>query len=101
MELTVKEALTLPPGRKIVLQHNRELQQVRQAAGLLSGFLGTLGADFQQLPICETSWKTMNKAFKEHVFDQVKEKCRKNAINRSKQLSNDREGLLVEERYGP
>ncbi|XP_057740548.1 uncharacterized protein LOC130957721 [Arachis stenosperma] len=49
MELTVKEALTLPPGKKIVLHHNRELQQVGQTAGLLSGFLGTLGSDFQQL----------------------------------------------------
>nr|XP_025679024.1 uncharacterized protein LOC112778979 [Arachis hypogaea] len=45
---------------------------LRQAAGLLNGFLGTLGDDFQQLPICEKSWKTMNKAFKEHAFDQVK-----------------------------
>ncbi|RYQ83282.1 hypothetical protein Ahy_B10g101934 [Arachis hypogaea] len=72
MKLTVKEALALPPGKKIVLQHNRKLQQVGQAAGLLSEFLGTLGDDFQQLPICETSWKTTNKAFKEHAFDQVK-----------------------------
>ncbi|RYR62167.1 hypothetical protein Ahy_A04g019554 [Arachis hypogaea] len=55
MELTVKEALTRPPGRKIVLQHNKVLQQVGQAASLLSGFLGTLVADFQQLPICESS----------------------------------------------
>ncbi|RYR03166.1 hypothetical protein Ahy_B06g082002 [Arachis hypogaea] len=68
-----------------LLQHNRELQPVGQAAGLLSGFLGNLGANFQQLPICETSWKTMNKAIKEHKFDQIKEKYRKNAINHSKQ----------------
>ncbi|RYR19586.1 hypothetical protein Ahy_B03g064413 [Arachis hypogaea] len=46
MELAVKEALALPPGKKIILPHNRELQQVGQAAGLLSGFLGTLGVDF-------------------------------------------------------
>ncbi|XLU22294.1 hypothetical protein S245_058360, partial [Arachis hypogaea] len=72
MELTVKEALALPPEKKIVLNHNRELQQVGQAAGLLSGFLGTLGFDFQQLPICEKSWKTMSKASKDHAFDQVK-----------------------------
>ncbi|RYQ85604.1 hypothetical protein Ahy_B10g105169 [Arachis hypogaea] len=72
MELTVKEALALPPGKKIVLHHNRELQQVGQAAGLLSGFLGTLGSDFQQLPICAKSWKTMSKASKEHAYDQVK-----------------------------
>ncbi|XP_025685566.1 uncharacterized protein [Arachis hypogaea] len=73
MELTVKEALALPLGKKIVIPHNRELQLVGQAAGLLSGFLGTLGADFQQLPICEKNWKIMNKAFKEHAFDQVKQ----------------------------
>ncbi|XLU44853.1 hypothetical protein S245_039667, partial [Arachis hypogaea] len=72
MELTVKEALALPPGKKIVLHYNRELQQVGQAAGLLSGFLGTLGSDFQQLPICAKSWKTMSKASKEHAYDQVK-----------------------------
>ncbi|RYR24097.1 hypothetical protein Ahy_B02g057590 [Arachis hypogaea] len=71
-ELTVKEALALPPGKKIVLHHNRELQQVGQAAGLLSGFLETLGSDFQQLPICAKSWKTMSKASKEHAYDQVK-----------------------------
>ncbi|RYQ97868.1 hypothetical protein Ahy_B08g093941 [Arachis hypogaea] len=59
MELTVKEALALPPGKKI-------------AAGLLSGFLGTLGYDFQQLPICAKSWKKMSKASKEYAFDQVK-----------------------------
>ncbi|RYR26043.1 hypothetical protein Ahy_B02g060172 [Arachis hypogaea] len=72
MELTVKEALALPPGKKIVLNHNRELQQVGQAAGLLSRFLGILASDFQQLPICEKSWKTMSKASKEHAFDQFK-----------------------------
>ncbi|QHO25078.1 uncharacterized protein DS421_12g378000 [Arachis hypogaea] len=72
MDLTVKEALALPPGRKIVLHRNKEMQQVGQSAGLLSGFLGSLGADFQQLPICEESWRTMNKAIKEHVFDQFK-----------------------------
>ncbi|XP_057740694.1 uncharacterized protein LOC130957872 [Arachis stenosperma] len=122
MELTVREALALHPGKKIVLHHNRELQQVGQAAGLLSGFLGTLGSDFQQLPICAKSWKTMTKASKEHAYDQVKvydeeltfeenikrkpagieanhwkkflqyrldddtkDKCRKNAVNHSKQ----------------
>ncbi|RYR53600.1 hypothetical protein Ahy_A06g028793 [Arachis hypogaea] len=72
MELTVKEALALPPRKKIVLNHNRELQQVGQAVGLLSRFLGILASDFQQLPIGEKSWKTMNKASKEHAFDQFK-----------------------------
>ncbi|XP_020968026.1 uncharacterized protein LOC107617263 [Arachis ipaensis] len=72
MDLTVNEALALPPGRKIVLHHNKEMQQVGQSAGLLSRFLESLGADFQQLLIYEESWRTMNKAIKEHVFDQFK-----------------------------
>ncbi|RYR78412.1 hypothetical protein Ahy_A01g003207 [Arachis hypogaea] len=72
MELTVKEALALTPGKKIALNHNRELQQVGQAAGLLSGLLGTLASNFQQLPICEKSWKTTSKASMEHAFDQFK-----------------------------
>ncbi|RYR49751.1 hypothetical protein Ahy_A07g036265 [Arachis hypogaea] len=71
-ELTVNEALALPPRKKIVLNHNRELQQVGQAAGLLSGFLGTLASDFEQFPIGEKSWKTISKASKEHAFGQFK-----------------------------
>ncbi|RYR32133.1 hypothetical protein Ahy_B01g057116 [Arachis hypogaea] len=43
MNLTVKEAIKLPPSRKIVLQHKTKLQAVGQAASLFSGFLGSLG----------------------------------------------------------
>ncbi|KAL4371130.1 hypothetical protein AHAS_Ahas06G0135000 [Arachis hypogaea] len=56
------------------------------AVGLLSGILGSLGADFQRFPINEESWKTMDNALKEHAYDTIKKKCRHNALNRSKQL---------------
>ncbi|XP_015953320.2 uncharacterized protein LOC107477763 [Arachis duranensis] len=122
--------LTLYPFDHLAMKHGwlrqvtlgtlellRQIESIHRihmkAAGLLSEFLGTLGSDFQQLPICAKSWKTMSKASKEHAYDQVKEnlkrkpagieanhwkkflqyrldddtkdKCRKNAVNRSKQ----------------
>ncbi|KAL4320871.1 hypothetical protein AHAS_Ahas14G0053800 [Arachis hypogaea] len=46
MNLSVREAIILPPGRQIILEFNTEMQAIGQAAGLLSGFLGNLGADF-------------------------------------------------------
>ncbi|RYR35245.1 hypothetical protein Ahy_A10g050394 isoform A [Arachis hypogaea] len=45
MKLSVMEAMVLPP----------ELQAIGQAAGLLSEFLGSFGADFQHFPINEES----------------------------------------------
>ncbi|RYR08165.1 hypothetical protein Ahy_B05g075726 [Arachis hypogaea] len=42
------------------------------AARLLSGFLGSLGADFQHFPINEDSWKTIDNALKEHAYDTIK-----------------------------
>ncbi|KAL4330764.1 hypothetical protein AHAS_Ahas13G0432700 [Arachis hypogaea] len=72
MSLSVKEAIVLPSSRKIILEFNKELQPIGQAAGLLSGFLGNLGADFQHFPINEDSWKTMDKALKEHAYETIK-----------------------------
>nr|XP_025616701.1 uncharacterized protein LOC112709005 [Arachis hypogaea] len=72
MSLSVREAIVLPPSRKIILEFNEELQPIGQAAGLLSGFLGNLGADFQHFPINEDSWKTMDKALKEHAYETIK-----------------------------
>ena len=72
MSLSVREAIVLPPSRKIIFEFNEELQPIGQAAGLLSGFLGNLGADFQHFPINEDSWKTMDKALKEHAYETIK-----------------------------
>nr|XP_025608089.1 uncharacterized protein LOC112701561 [Arachis hypogaea] len=68
-------------------------------ARLLSGFLGSLGADFQHFSINEESWKTMDNVLKEHAYNTIKKifryeeddngkksGCRQNALNRSKQL---------------
>ncbi|RYR24454.1 hypothetical protein Ahy_B02g057957 [Arachis hypogaea] len=56
----------------IVLPFNKELQPIGQAVGLLSGFLGSLGADYSQFPIHLDSWKHVSKAKKEHTYDMVK-----------------------------
>ncbi|XP_072090493.1 uncharacterized protein [Arachis hypogaea] len=72
MSLSVKEAIVHPPSRKIILEFNEELQSIGQAAELLSGFLGNLGADFQHFPINEDNWKTMDKALKEHAYETIK-----------------------------
>ncbi|KAL4356731.1 hypothetical protein AHAS_Ahas09G0116000 [Arachis hypogaea] len=47
MKLSIKEAIVLPPGRQIILEFNTELQPIGETAGLLNGFLRSLGADFQ------------------------------------------------------
>ncbi|XLU52872.1 hypothetical protein S245_047520, partial [Arachis hypogaea] len=70
--LSVKEAITLPSNTKIVLPFNKELQPIGQVAGLFSGFLGSLGADYSQFPIYAESWKHVNKAKKEHAYDMIK-----------------------------
>ncbi|RYR19299.1 hypothetical protein Ahy_B03g064053 [Arachis hypogaea] len=72
-DLSVKDAIALPSNTKIILSFNKELQPIGQAAGLLSDILGSLGADYSHLPICEESWKYVNKAKKEHAYDMVKE----------------------------
>ncbi|KAL4299684.1 hypothetical protein AHAS_Ahas17G0125500 [Arachis hypogaea] len=72
MSLSVKEAIVLPPSRQIIMEFNEELQPIGQAAGLLSGFLGSLGAYFQHFPINADSWKTMDNALKEHAYDTIK-----------------------------
>ncbi|RYR09407.1 hypothetical protein Ahy_B05g077718 [Arachis hypogaea] len=74
MNLSIKEAILLPLGRKIILEFNTDMQAIGQAAGLLSGFLGSLGAYFQHyFPINEESWKIMDNALKEHAYDTIKQ----------------------------
>ncbi|RYR14108.1 hypothetical protein Ahy_B04g070750 isoform B [Arachis hypogaea] len=71
-KLSVKEAIALPSNTKIVLPFNRESQPIGQAAGLLSGFIESLGADYSQFPIHLHSWKLVSKAKREHVYDMLK-----------------------------
>ncbi|RYR27150.1 uncharacterized protein [Arachis hypogaea] len=71
-KLSVKEAIGLPSNTKIVLQFNSELQPIGQAAGLLSGFIGSLGADYSRFPIHLESWKLVSKAKRDHAYDMLK-----------------------------
>ncbi|XP_072054951.1 uncharacterized protein [Arachis hypogaea] len=86
VKLSVKEAMKLPNGRKIALRFNETLQLVGAEAGILSGILGLLGFDYTKFLICG---KRLEKDFlqdKIYNVQCVKEKCRKNTKNRSKQL---------------
>ncbi|RYR42894.1 hypothetical protein Ahy_A08g039327 [Arachis hypogaea] len=55
--ISVREAMERPNGRRIVLRFNNEKQPVRDEAGLLSGVLGMLGSGYGKFPICEESWR--------------------------------------------
>ncbi|KAL4391405.1 hypothetical protein AHAS_Ahas03G0241800 [Arachis hypogaea] len=50
--LSVRGAIEQPNGRRIILKFNSKLQPVGDEAGLLSGVLGLLGADYEKFPIC-------------------------------------------------
>ncbi|XP_052107575.1 uncharacterized protein LOC110273608 [Arachis duranensis] len=71
-KLSVKEAIALPSNTKIVLPFNSQLQSIGQAAGLLSGFIGNLGADYSQFPIYLESWKLVSKAKRDHAYNMLK-----------------------------
>ncbi|XP_020960030.1 uncharacterized protein LOC107648166 [Arachis ipaensis] len=71
-KLSVKEAIALPSNTKIVLPFNSELQPIGQAAGLLSGFIGSLGVDYSQFPIHLESWKLVSKVKRDHAYDMLK-----------------------------
>ncbi|XP_052118986.1 uncharacterized protein LOC107493890 [Arachis duranensis] len=71
-KLSVKEAIALPSNTKIELPFNSQLQPIGQAAGLLSGFIESLGADYSQFSIHLDSWKLVSKAKREHAYDMLK-----------------------------
>ncbi|QHN88403.1 uncharacterized protein DS421_16g563250 [Arachis hypogaea] len=72
-KLSVKEAIALPSNTKIVLPFNSQLQPIGQAAGLLSGFIGNLGADYSLFPIQLESWKLVSKAKRDHAYNMLKD----------------------------
>ncbi|RYR65755.1 hypothetical protein Ahy_A03g011680 [Arachis hypogaea] len=46
--------------------------EVTVIAGLLSGFIGNLGADYSQFPIYLESWKLVSKAKRDHAYNMLK-----------------------------
>ncbi|RYQ95159.1 hypothetical protein Ahy_B08g090214 [Arachis hypogaea] len=84
-KLSMKEAMERPNGKRIVLRFNNTKQAIGDEAGLLSGVLGLLGSDYGKFSICEKSWHKITT--KDKFYNEcLKEKCQKNAKNRSKQL---------------
>ncbi|RYR43593.1 hypothetical protein Ahy_A08g040015 [Arachis hypogaea] len=164
VKLSVKEAMTPPNGRKVVLRFNSALQPVGDETGVLSSVMGLLRSDYTKFPICERDWrkvrsrdkemfhfeednrgiikgiifKMLGRAWKEtrnrlyhHCYDlelslaanienrpnkitadhwkrfldyrngeEIQEKCKKNAENRSKQLYTHTGGLKSLARLG-
>ncbi|MED6163982.1 hypothetical protein PIB30_085197, partial [Stylosanthes scabra] len=70
LKQTVFDAVTIPPDRKIVLRFNESHQAIGDAGGILSGYLGGLGAGFTKFPISMKNWQEM-KEYKETVYNDV------------------------------
>ncbi|RYQ87547.1 hypothetical protein Ahy_B09g095060 [Arachis hypogaea] len=88
-----------PNGRKIVLRFNSALQPVGDEAGLLSGVMGLLKSDYTKFSICERDWRKVRT--RDKVYNEcIKEKCKKNAKNRSKQLYTHTSGSKSLARLG-
>ncbi|RYR27838.1 hypothetical protein Ahy_B01g051900 [Arachis hypogaea] len=80
-KLSVKEAIALSSNTKIVLLFNSELQPIDQAAGLLSGFIGSFGADYsQQLEAGEQSKEGTCRVF--YYEDDAEEKIKRDILKR-------------------
>ncbi|MED6195501.1 hypothetical protein PIB30_038447 [Stylosanthes scabra] len=91
-------------GRKIVLKFNESHQVLADGGGLLSGYLGGLGADFKKFPISLKSWHKMKK-YKESVyndfikrtfhFEDSKGKIKKDILKRLEKLWKDSRSNLL------
>ncbi|MED6122212.1 hypothetical protein PIB30_117303 [Stylosanthes scabra] len=68
-KLKVDDVLSLPAGRKVILTCNEHLQPIGDAGGLLSGFLGILGSDFEKFPIYLLSWRKVPR--KDDVYNDI------------------------------
>ncbi|MED6198934.1 hypothetical protein PIB30_071355 [Stylosanthes scabra] len=107
LKQTVFGAASIPPGRKIVLRFNESNQAVGDEGGLLSGYLGSLGADFKTFPISMKGWHEM-KEYKESVyndviktfhFEDLKGKIKKDILKRLGKLWKDTRSNLFHTFY--
>ena len=67
----VQDVWSIPDNRTIIVPCNEFGQAIGDAGGLLSGFLGVLGSDFNKFPICYTSWQKVPKSYKDTVYDDI------------------------------
>ncbi|RYQ89348.1 hypothetical protein Ahy_B09g096041 isoform B [Arachis hypogaea] len=66
------EAMKSHNGRKIVLKFNKKFQAIGDEAGILSGVLRLLGADYNKFSICEKDWRKISS--KDKIYNEcVKE----------------------------
>ncbi|XP_074577876.1 uncharacterized protein LOC141834431 [Curcuma longa] len=67
----VQDVWSIPDGRKIIVPCNELGQAIGDAGGLLGGFLGVLGSDFNKFPICYISWRKVPQSYKDAVYNSI------------------------------
>ncbi|MED6159339.1 hypothetical protein PIB30_041416 [Stylosanthes scabra] len=101
LKQTVFEAASIPSRRKILLRFNESNQAVSDGGKLLSGYLGSLGADFKTFPISMKSWHEI-KEYKESrtfYFEDPKGKIKKDILKRLEKLLKDARSNLFHTFY--
>ncbi|WJX36359.1 hypothetical protein P8452_24247 [Trifolium repens] len=68
VRLRSQDVFSLPPGQKILMEWSRDDQPVGEAAGLLGGYLGSVGSNFNMFPIDKPRWPEVSFELKREVY---------------------------------
>jgi hypothetical protein len=68
VRLRSQDVFSLPPGQKILMEWSRDDQPVGEAAGLLGGYLGSIGTNFNMFPIDKPRWPKVSFELKKEVY---------------------------------
>jgi hypothetical protein len=68
VRLRSQDVFSLPPGQKILMEWSRDDQPVGEAAGLLGGYIGSVGTSFNKFPIDKLRWPDVSSKIKDEVY---------------------------------
>ncbi|WJX88873.1 hypothetical protein P8452_70914 [Trifolium repens] len=68
VRLRGQDVFSLPPGQKILMEWSRGDQPVGEAAGLLGGYIGSVGTSFNKFPIDKLRWPDVSSKIKDEVY---------------------------------
>ncbi|WJX52717.1 hypothetical protein P8452_38797 [Trifolium repens] len=68
VRLRSQDVFRLPPGQKILMEWSRDDQPVGEAAGLLGGYIGSVGTNFNKFPIDKLRWPDVSSQIKNEVY---------------------------------
>lgn len=69
--LKVQDLFSFPKEKRVILDWNREGQAIGYAAGLLGGYLGALGANYDLFPINYKRWPKVPGELKRKVWNEM------------------------------